>query len=122
MGGITGKSLGYVTGCINNGIVSYSYSINNKGIGGIVGIQTNSISYTYSCQNYGAVMYSGNMSTSQTLQPCMGQIIGHRENGFVGFYGKDNYLFGNVDTTNLRVVGVWNQAKYAGSREIGKDG
>ena len=120
MGGIVGENWFKVTNCINNNVVQYtSYSINsstdNRHIGGVVGYQYSGS--TTGCTNNSGVYYMNAKNTTNTvLQPCMGQIMGYKFGGTTG----SNLLKGNMEIANLVVVGSFNQALYAGDREIGR--
>lgn len=127
VGGIVGANYdnGSISYCINDGQVAYLWAINNRSIGGIVGYLCSG--EVNNCSNYDLIKIYNNPSDSRTLEPKMGQIVGHSD---VDGSTYNNSCYGNVDIGNLQMVtwkgGVLNlveyshdQTQYAGNREIG---
>ena len=83
LGGIAGLSSfgSTISNCTNYGLIEYylqSESFGTNNVGGIVGRNSEKVS---NCRNYGTIRYATANSTSRTLRPCMGQIVGYQESG-----------------------------------------
>lgn len=121
MGGITGKTVNVVRYCTNNGDIYYTYSIENRSIGGIVGIQCETASHTYSCTNNGYIGFQNtNVKNNPAVKPCIAQIIGYKQ---AGFCGSEKYIYSGHNTLNgsVYIAGLsGSQTEYAGNREVGR--
>ena len=127
VGGIAGKSSGYIYDSDNSGQIRHLHWKNNKSVGGIVGYQSSgTIDYSY---NYATISFDTPSSTSRTLQPKIGRIVGHRE-GIVTRHNSGGTVDIGTLHTETWLTGIWpfrkehkwDQALYAGDRTFGKEG
>lgn len=103
-----------------NGTISYSQNYGDIDMkfaytgnaGGIVGLNSNEASVTR-CTNLGTISFSGTVSTTGTVAPCMGLIIGR----LTGGSQTKNSFDGNIDKGNLTAA----QSIYCGG-EVGREG
>lgn len=117
VGGIAGSNYGEITGVQISGNVELKYtnlSTINQKAGGYVGYNTGNITGGRVAINL-TVSWVGSNSNSTNLAPAMGIVIGYNLGTL-----SDVEALGEVDTGNLRTVGSWNQAKYAGNRAVGR--
>lgn len=127
IGGIAGRSSGYIYNSDNSGRIFFLYWEANRSIGGVVGYQSaGTIDWSW---NYSVISYDNTSSSSRTLQPKIGYIVGHKQGTVTSYNHSGTVDIGTLHTETwttgiwpFRTTHTWNQALYAGNRAFGKEG
>ena len=124
-GGIIGCNTGVTSESTNNALIQYTYKNMINAIGGIVGV--NILGDILGGANNGTIAYANSASTSQSIQPCMGHILGKNSSGTIASgslnFNGVNFNPGTLQTVTYTSGGVTkthNQALYAGNGVIGR--
>lgn len=115
LGGIIGSGTwdALIKECLNFSTVSYMFNKENGYVGGIAG-KINYRTTIRSCENHGLIKYGGGIVLGSNVRPCMAQIVGWNESGYL----EDNNCNGSCNYNALTT----NQQKYCKTTEYGRYG
>ena len=99
-GGICGYNSGQLYNCTSNGTVSLTTNDNNWAIGGIVGYNK---LHVLSCTSNSSVSYTASSSTSRTLNPYLGKVIGYNNTVAANISGSTSTSLSSLNQGTLTV-------------------